>query len=242
MIDLAAVRDRALQFFAVRDRAQHFLLAWTFGFGLVAVLLVLAFALLAGEMLEGDTHAFDTMLLSAAQSMSTAHPWVFEAMRDFSGLGSTVVLTLFIAITAGYLALVSMRSSALLVTASAVSGAISVSAFKMAFGRARPDTAYAELVATTLSFPSGHATMSAVIFLTMGALVASTRTLWIERIYIVCAAALMTVLVGVSRIALGVHWATDVLGGWAFGSAWAIAWLMLAAFLDRRRHRPGSGG
>ena len=221
----------------LRNRNQQFSLVQTLGFGLMAVLFILAFALLAGEMLEGDTRAFDMVLLRAAQALVVAHPWVFEVMRDLSGLGSTVVLTLFTVITVGYLALVSMRASALLVAASTISGSLCVSAFKVVFGRARPDTAYAELVATTLSFPSGHATMSAVVFLTLGALVASTRPLWIERIYILGAAATMTVLVGISRISLGVHWATDVLGGWAFGSAWAIAWLLLAGFLRRRRHR-----
>ena len=224
----------------IGDRKQQFLLVRTLGLGLVSVLFILAFALLAGEMLEGDTRAFDMALFGAAQSLQLAHPRFFETMRDFSGLGSTIVLTLVTAITVGYLALVSMRASALLVAVSTISGSICVKLFKIAFGRARPDTAYAELVTTTLSFPSGHATMSAVVFLTLGALVASTRTLWIERIYILCAAATMTVLVGISRVALGVHWATDVLGGWAFGSAWAIAWLLLAGFLSRRRHRRAS--
>ena len=216
-------------------RQQNFSLVQTLGFGLVAILCILAFALLAGEMIEGETRPFDMALVRAAQSLIIAHPWVFEVMRDLSGLGSTVVLTIFVAITVGYLALISMRASALLVAASTISGALCVSGFKVAFGRVRPDTAYAELVATTLSFPSGHATMSAVVFLTLGALVASTRPLWIEKIYILCAAATMAMLVGISRIALGVHWATDVLGGWAFGSAWAIVWLFLAGFLSRRR-------
>ncbi|MEO8546281.1 MAG: phosphatase PAP2 family protein [Burkholderiaceae bacterium] len=219
----------------IEVRQGHLSFVRTLGVGVAAVLLVLAFALLAGEMLEGDTRAFDMVLLRAAQSLRADHPWVSDVMRDFSGLGSTVVLTLFTAITVGYLALASTRTIALLVAASAISGSICVSVFKAAFGRARPDTVYAELVATGLSFPSGHATMSAVVFLTLGALVASTRMLWIERIYIVCATALMTVLVGASRIVLGVHWATDVLGGWAFGSAWAIAWLLLASLIDRRR-------
>ena len=207
---------------------------WTLSLALVAALLILAFALLAGEMLEGDTRTFDMALLRTAQSLRAAQPWVSEVTRDFSGLGSSVVLSLFTAITVGYLALVSTRTGALLVAASAISGSVCVSAFKAAFGRTRPDTAYAELVTTGLSFPSGHATLSAVVFLTLGTLVASTRTRWVERVYIVCAAVLMTVLVGASRVALGVHWATDVLGGWAFGSAWAIAWLLLASFLDRR--------
>ena len=221
----------------VGNRKQQFFLLRVLGWGLAAVVSTLAFALIAGEVVEGDTRAFDLLLLRTAQSLQAAHPRLFETMRDFSGLGSTVVLTLFTTITVGYLALVSMRTSALLVATSTLSGAICVRAFKVAFGRARPDTAYAELVTTTLSFPSGHATMSAVVFLTLGALVANTRTLWIERLYILGAAAVMTVLVGTSRIALGVHWATDVLGGWAFGSAWAIAWLLCAGFLNQRRQR-----
>ncbi|MEO6742883.1 MAG: hypothetical protein ABIN08_00210, partial [Caldimonas sp.] len=140
----------------VADRKQHFSLVRALGFGLVAVLLILAFASLAGEMREGDTRAFDMALLGASQSLRAGNPWVSEVMRDFSGLGSTVVLTLFTGITVGYLALVSTRTSAFLVVASAISGSICVSTFKAAFGRARPDTAYAELVATGLSFPSGH--------------------------------------------------------------------------------------
>lgn len=217
------------------ERKQRNVRARTLGFGLVAALLILAFALLASEMLEGDTHAFDMGLLQAAQALRAAHPLMSEVMRDFSGLGSTAVMTLLTTITVVYLGLVSTRTSAGLVATSVISGSICVSAFKAAFGRARPDTAYAELIATGLSFPSGHATMSALVFLTLGTLVASTRTLWVERIYIVGAAALLTVLVGISRIALGVHWATDVLGGWAFGSAWAIAWLLLVRLIDQRR-------
>ena len=219
------------------NRQQQFLLLRVLGWTLVAVLSTLAFVLLAGEVVEGDTRAFDVLLLHEAQALQAAHPQWFEAMRDFSGLGSTVVLTLLTATTVGYLALVSLRTSALLVAASTLSGALCVRAFKLAFGRARPDTAYAELVTTTLSFPSGHATMSAVVFLTLGALVANTRTRWVERLYILGAAAAMTLLVGISRVALGVHWATDVLAGWAFGSAWAIAWLLWAGFVGQRRQR-----
>lgn len=221
----------------VGSREQHFSLARALGLSLMAILLILVFVSLAGEMLEGDTRAFDMVVLVAAQSLREAKPWLTETMRDLSGLGSTVVLTLLTLLTVGYLALASTRTRAWIVAASVVSGAVAVSVFKAAFGRARPDTAYAELVAAGLSFPSGHTTMSAVVFLTLGALVASTRTLWIERIYILCAAAVLAALVGISRVALGVHWATDVLGGWAFGTGWAIAWLVLASVLGRRRDR-----
>ena len=209
------------------------------GFGLLAALLVLVFGLLASEMLEGETHAFDTRMLQAAQSLRAAHPVVTAVMRDFSGLGSVAVLTLFTTITVGYLLLVTTRTRALLVAASVISGSICVSVFKAAFGRARPDLAYAELAASGLSFPSGHATMSAVVFLTLAALLGRTRVRWAERVYFVGAAALMTVLVGTIRVALGVHWATDVLGGWAFGSAWAIGWLLLVNVVDGRQRGGG---
>lgn len=196
--------------------------------GLVAALLLVAFASLGGEVLEGGTIGFDGYVLRHVQLWRTGHPGFVSAMRDLSGLGSTVVLTVFVLLGVGYLLLVSARATALLVAASAISATVLVSVFKSVFGRVRPDAAFAELVAPGLSFPSGHATMSAAIFLTMGALLASTRSRWQERAYVLFAAAVLTVLVGLSRVGLGVHWATDVLGGWAFGSAWAMAWLLVA--------------
>lgn len=202
--------------------------------GLAMALLALAFVQLGAEITEGDTRGFDTYLLRGAQSLRVGHPWLAEVMRDLSGLGSTTVLTLFTVTTVGYLALTSARTMALLVAASVISGSVLVSVFKAAFGRLRPDAAYAELVASGLSFPSGHASMAAIVFLTLGALVASTRIRLNERIYILATASVMTLLVGVSRVALGVHWATDVLGGWAFGAAWAMPWLLLARRFARR--------
>jgi undecaprenyl-diphosphatase len=76
--------------------------------------------------------------------------------------------------------------------------------------------------------------MSAIAFLTMGALIAATRRRTRERIYILLVAGLLTLLVGISRVALGVHWATDVMGGWAFGAAWAVVWLLVARVFARR--------
>ncbi len=202
--------------------------------GLAAVLLTLAFMHLGAAIAEGDTRTFDTYLLRGAQSLRVGHPWLAEVMRDLSGLGSTTVLTLFTVATVGYLALVSARVMAFLVTVSVLSGSVLAGVFKAAFGRLRPNSAFAEGVASGLSFPSGHATMSAIVFLTLGVLVASTRNRLTERIYILAAVSLMTLLVGVSRVTLGVHWATDVLGGWAFGAGWAIAWLLLARRLASR--------
>lgn len=202
--------------------------------GLVAVLLLLAFVVGGAEVMEGDTRSFDQYLLLSAQSARAGHPWLASIMRDFSGLGSTATLTLFTGVTVGYLALVSARATALLVATSVITGAFFLQFLKTGFGRLRPDASFAELVATGLSFPSGHTSMSSIVFLTLGVLIARTRIRAPERLYILAAAALMALLVGISRVLLGVHWATDVLGGWAFGAAWAMAWLLLARYLAQR--------
>ncbi|WP_179106842.1 phosphatase PAP2 family protein [Variovorax sp. KK3] len=197
--------------------------------GLSVVLLLLLFVLLASEVMEGETHALDMALLHAAQRYREAHPWFGHTMRDLSGLGSSVVLTLVIAATVVYLALLSARVSALLVAASTALGAAFIHLLlKPAFGRLRPDLAFADYAAWGMSFPSGHASMSAIVFLTVGALTANTRSRWVERVCILAIAAIATFLVGISRIALGVHWTTDVLAGWAIGAAWATGWLLVA--------------
>jgi undecaprenyl-diphosphatase len=203
--------------------------------GLLVALLAWGFIEISDEVLDGDTHQFDLMLLHAAQGLRATHSGLTVVMRDFSGLGSAAVLTLFTSMTVGYLLLTSKRLMALLVAAAVISGALGIRWLKLGFGRARPDPEFAELVAPGLSFPSGHAGLSAIVFLTLGALLASTRIQAIERVYILGTAALMTVLVGISRIALGVHWATDVLAGWAFGAGWALGWVLLARWLSRPR-------
>jgi undecaprenyl-diphosphatase len=207
--------------------------------GAVAVLLTLGFAELAGQVLEGETHAIDHWALERAALWRADHPWLTEVMRDLSGIGSTVTLTLATVITTGYLWLSTSARVALLVATSVGSGAALMALLKLAFGRLRPDGAQAAMVVPGLSFPSGHTTMAAIVFLTLGTLIASTRTRPRERGYILGAAALLTLLVGISRVMLGVHWVTDVLGGWAFGVGWAMAWLLIVgAVLRARRHTP----
>jgi undecaprenyl-diphosphatase len=200
-------------------------------------MLIWAFIQISSEMVEGDTRAFDVAILRAAQSFRVDHTWVAEVMRDLSGLGSTAVLTLFTLVAVGYLAVVRARLIALLVAAAVITGSVGVSVLKAQFGRPRPGPDFAELIAPGMSFPSGHATIAAIVFLTIAALIASTRTRASEQTYILAMATLMALLVGLSRMALGVHWATDVVAGWAFGAAWALAWLLLARRLTRRNPR-----
>ena len=201
--------------------------------GALAVLLTLVFVELAGEVLEGETHAFDLWVHQHAIAWRAGHPWLTEVMRDLSGIGSTVTLTLVTLITVGYLSLATTYRVAVLVATSVGSGAALMSLLKIAFGRLRPDVAQAAFAVPGLSFPSGHSSMAAIVFLTLGTLIASTRTRLRERSYILAAAASLALLVGVSRVMLGVHWATDVLGGWAFGAGWAMAWLLLVGAVMR---------
>jgi len=206
---------------------------WT---GAGILLLLFTFAKLGSEVLEGETRSFDMALLRAFQALRTEHPWVTDTMRDLSGLGSTVVLVLFTAITAGYLALVKERSIAILVAAATLGSGAMVEILKLVFDRFRPAAAYAAIVVPGLSFPSGHATLSAIVFLTLGALASSSRKRNVERAYIMGVAAVMTLLVGLSRAALGVHWATDVLAGWVFGALWAAVCLLIVRKMTAPAH------
>jgi undecaprenyl-diphosphatase len=201
--------------------------------GLAILLLMLMFTKLSSEVFEGDTRGFDMYLLRRAQSLRVGYPQVVNVMRDLSGLGSTVLLSILTMVTVGYLALVGARPMSALVAGAVVTGAVMVDLMKAAFGRLRPDAAFAEMAAQGLSFPSGHSSISAIVYLTLGALVASTRARFIEQTYIMAVSAVMTGLVGISRVALGVHWATDVMAGWAFGAAWSMVWLLLAARFAR---------
>ena len=199
-----------------------------------AALMVLLFVELGGEVVEGETQGFDQALLQLAHGWRERLPWLGPVLRDITGLGSTVVLTLLTVGTVIYLALFAARRMALLVAVSVTSGILLVSWLKVGFDRARPDPTWAELAVAGMSFPSGHTSMSAIVFLTLGALIAATRRRTSERLFILVCAGLLTFLVGLSRIALGVHWATDVIGGWALGSAWAVLWLLLLRAISQR--------
>ena len=104
------------------------------------------------------------LILMHAQALRQSQPWLISVMRDLSGLGSTVVLTLFIVLSVTYLSLFSSRITALFVALSAMSGSLLVSMFKAFFGRLRPATTLADYAVSGLSFPSGHAAMSAIVF------------------------------------------------------------------------------
>lgn len=205
----------------------------------IALVSLTLFAALASEMLEAETEGLDFWALHAAQQWRASHGAIESTVRDLTGLGSTVVLTLLTLLTAGYLWLDGHRDRAVVISVAMASGSLAVTALKNSFGRARPDPALAAFAQDGLSFPSGHASMSAVFFLTLGVLLAQTHDRLSVRIYLICASALITACIGISRVLLGVHWASDVLGGWAFGAGWAALWFCAA--LQLRDTALGSG-
>ena len=160
---------------------------------------------------------------SAKERVPIGPPWLQEAARDVTSLGSIIVLFIITLAVAGYLFLARKPGVAWLMLL-AVFGGLALNNFlKVVFARPRPDVvSHAPRVFTT-SFPSGHATLSAITYLTIAALLARAYPSPILDLYFILLAALLTGLIGLSRIYLGVHFPTDILGGWCIGTAWALS-------------------
>jgi undecaprenyl-diphosphatase len=232
--------------------------AWRSGLRLVverrALLMPLLLALLAAvagwtfleladEVIEGETDALDRrllLMLRHAQDLSDPKgPWWLElAMRDVTALGSTSVLALVTLAALGYLVILRRWGTALMLACAVAGGLAASHALKLLIERPRPDLVPHGVPVLTLSFPSGHATMSAVVYLTLGALLASLQPSRRAAVYLLAVAVLLTVLVGFSRVYLGVHWPSDVLAGWALGAAWAAACLLASQWWRGRRAAP----
>jgi undecaprenyl-diphosphatase len=198
------------------------------------------FVELADDVLEGDTAAVDeTLLLMLRTADDSTDPlgptWVEELARDVTGLGGAAVLTILTLAAAGFLGLQRKRWLALYVLAAVASGVIVSTMLKLGFDRPRPDLVPHGQIVYTSSFPSGHSMLSAVVFLTLGALLARGQRNLRLRAYLIVLAVFLTAVVGVSRVYLGVHWPTDVLAGWTAGAAWALLCWAVAARL-RRSH------
>lgn len=211
------------------------LLSIIFAVGLMG----LVFIEIADEVIEREADPIDRAILAWLRADEPPR-WVLDLVRDITALGSAVVLTLWVAITALFLALCGRYRACAFVVLAAGAGTVMSTVMKVLFDRARPDLIAHDLHISTASFPSGHAMLSAVVYLTLGALIAElVRPHWL-KLYVVAVAAFLTGLVGSSRVYLGVHWPTDVLAGWAAGAAWAIGTWGLARFVFNIDQKPAS--
>ena len=210
----------------------HIALALTAG-------LLAAFGFLAEDVIEGETRAFDeAVLLSFRVAGNPQLPigpaWLVEAARDVTALGSFSVLGILLILLVVHLLLERNVKAAALIGGSVITGTAISTALKHAFNRPRPDlTGVAQVF--TASFPSGHALVSAVTFLTIGTVLAGTTDKVWFRVFYISSAILLTLVVGLSRIYLGVHYPTDVIAGWSLGAAWSIICFLFARALGARR-------
>jgi undecaprenyl-diphosphatase len=212
-------------------------------FALLAVLTALAgswaFVEIADEVTEGETRAVDAWVVRALRTPADpATPvgprWLADDVRDLSALGGRAVLLLVTAAVVLYLWLARTRHAMWLVLGAAVGGQLLSAVLKAAFARPRPDIVPHLSPSAFSSFPSGHSTSAAAVYLTLGLLLARLTDRTRLRVYFLTLATLVTVLVGISRVYLGVHYPTDVLAGWAAGSVWAACCWLVAGHLQRR--------
>ena len=108
------------------------------------------------------------------------------------------------------------------------------SLLKLGFARPRPELVSHLVNVNSFSFPSGHATMATITYLTLGVLLARVQKRRHMKLYLLAVASILALLVGFTRVYLGVHWPTDVIAGWCVGTAWALGCWLLATWLQDR--------
>lgn len=200
---------------------------------------VWVFLEVADEVLEGELRSVDEALLLAMRtsgdlSNPLGPPWLEEMARDVTALGGIAVLVLLTLATLVYFLLMGMRRNSLLVGVAVVGGSLLSTLFKAGFDRPRPTLVPYESHVYSASFPSGHSMMSAVVYLTLGVLLARIHNRFVLKAYFLGLAVLLTGAVGISRVYMGVHWPTDVLAGWAAGAVWAMCCWLMAIWFQRR--------
>jgi undecaprenyl-diphosphatase len=187
-----------------------------------------AFCALADEVSEGGTGWIDRVVLLAFRvrghpDVAVGPRWIQEAARDVTALGGFTVLTLVSLVATVVLLIHGRRLQALVFVATVALSQLASEALKRWIDRPRPAiVAHLDLVYSS-SFPSGHAMMTPAVYLTLAGILAAGVHRRSEKAMLLGGAALLTIAVGVSRVYLGVHWPTDVVGGWTLGAAVALA-------------------
>jgi undecaprenyl-diphosphatase len=207
----------------------------------VLTALLFGFVELSETIRQEHAPATDTRILLAfrdGQDLADPRgpPWVARSVRDLTALGSWVVTGLLTMIVAGYLLLQRRPRSAALLVVAVAGGVIIGTLLKDLYERPRPDVVPHLVEVLSESFPSGHSVVAAVVYPTLGAVLARVTESARVRIYLVAVGVLLALVVGVTRVYLGVHYPSDVLAGWTVGFAWALAcWLAVRALQQRDR-------
>ena len=194
---------------------------------------------LSEEVREPTPIRLDAAILKALRQPGDPHrlrgpAWVESMVRDVTALGGVIVLALVVGAVCGFLILIRHHHMMWLVLACTV-GAVAInSTLKHVIDRPRPTVVPKLTDVRSESFPSGHSAMSAAVYLTLGGLLAQTVKQRRLKLYFMGVALLLAFMVGASRVALGVHYPSDVLAGWSTGLAWSLLCWLAARYLQRR--------
>jgi len=186
---------------------------------------------LADEVTEGSTRTVDEWILRSLRQVDDAAvpigpAWLREAWLDVTALGSVAVLLLTVIAVVGFMGIQRQYAMIPWTILTTASGTVVAASLKYFIARDRPTIVPHLREVTSPSFPSGHAMVSAIVYLTLGILLMQVVQGRAAKFYCLMWAMFLTFLVGVSRIYLGVHYPTDVLAGWMAGSAWAlVCWI-----------------
>ena len=214
-----------------RTRARHALRPMG-GLALAAGLFLMLLLVWASMRAGLDQRIDDRLLLALRRTgrpdLAAAPARFAIFMHDVTVLGGGRLLTLLVIGAVGLFVVRRAAGSALVLVLAAYSGSRLVNVMKAAVRRVRPDLVTHLVSEDTFSFPSAHAANSALVFLTIAALATRHEADGTTRRYAMAVAIIMTLLIGVSRVYLGVHWPSDVLAGWCFGAGWATLWLVVA--------------
>jgi undecaprenyl-diphosphatase len=197
------------------------------------------FVRLAGNIRKGGTDEIDNQILRAfRRSENPAIPigpdWLQEVAVDVTALGSGTNLSLASTILVGFLCLNRRFRAAGFLISSIGSGLLLCQLLKNLFLRGRPAAVPHLTHFDPESFPSGHSMGSALVYLTLGGIISRQTKGWIAKLYFLSVGLILAILVGISRIYLGVHYPSDVLAGWAAGSLWSSACTQAARWLQRQ--------
>lgn len=194
--------------------------AGTAAAGLLA--LVAAITGASGQPLAWDRAIIVALREPGDQATPIGPRWLRGAMVDLTALGDGTVLTLVVIAAAGLLLVLGRARTAGLVVLATWLGSVLAAQAKLVVGRPRPELVERLVEVGGLSFPSGHATNSAIVYLTLASLATHVERGAAVRRYTLMVAALLVATIGVSRVYLGVHWPSDVLAGWCAGVLWAL--------------------
>lgn len=208
--------------------------------GLSLGFLALSFVLLAVSVQAGRTW-LDTAVIElvhgadgGAEGATRGGAFVRTFWQDVTVLGSAPIVTLIVLVTLGYLVLARHGRTAVAFAVGICLAAVSIYIFKGSFERPRPMGAEALVMLDSYSFPSGHSVIAGALYPMLGALVAQVVDGRRLKAYCIACGIFVMVLVGASRVYLGVHYITDILAGFCLGLAWALLSGLVMGRLRRR--------